>query len=157
MNYSENSHLRRLQIIADYQFGRATGPRLLPEGCTFIYSRSGQPRQVLFEKNRLATLRASDGRLTLGISGALRLHDILKPPSFRVTIQDDVAEYIMRGKNAFARHVTVADPEVRAGDEVMVVDGTDRLLATGSAVLSGQEMMAFKSGVAVLVRQGIQP
>lgn len=157
MNYSANSLLRRLQVIADFQFGRGVGAKLLPEGCTFILARSGQPRQVLLEGKRLATLRASDGRLTLGIEGAVRLHDILRPPSYRVMIQDGVAAYIVRGKNAFARHVLSADGFIRAGDEVMVVGENDRILATGSAVLSGADMMAFKSGVAVLVRQGTEP
>ncbi len=71
--YSENSSLRRVQIIADYQFGAGVGTGLFPEGCTFILSTTGRIRQILFEGIRLATVRASDGRLTLGIEGAKRL------------------------------------------------------------------------------------
>jgi len=36
----------------------------------------------------------------------------------------------------------------------MVVDDQDQLLATGSALLSGEEMLFFNYGVAVKVRQG---
>ncbi len=152
--YSENSSLRRVQVIADYQFGAGVGPGLFPEGCTFILSTTGRIRQVLFEGTRLATIRASDGRLTLGIEGAKRLQAVLPAPDYRVVIRDDVAEFVAKGKNAFAKHVIAADPAIRAGDDVLVVAGDDRLIACGGAVVSGTEMLAFNYGVGVRVRQG---
>jgi uncharacterized protein with predicted RNA binding PUA domain len=152
--YSENSSLRRVQTIADYQFGRGVGIGLFPEECTYIFSTTGRIRQILFGGVRLATVRASDGRLTLGIEGAKRLRTILPAPGYRVVIQDDVAEFVAQGKNAFAKHVVAADPAIRAGDDVLVVAGNDRLIACGSAVVSGTEMLAFNYGVAVRVRQG---
>jgi uncharacterized protein with predicted RNA binding PUA domain len=92
--------------------------------------------------------------LTLGIEGAKRLRTILPAPGYRVVVRDDVAEFVAQGKNAFAKHVVAADPAIRAGDDVLVVAGTDRLIACGSAVVSGTEMLAFNYGVAVRVRQG---
>ena len=152
--YSENSSLRRVQTIADYQFGGAAGIGLFPEDCTFIFSTTGRIRQILFGGMRLATVRASDGRLTLGIEGAKRLRSLLPAPGYRVVIRDDVAEFVAQGKNAFAKHVVAADPAMRAGDDVLVVAGDDRLIACGAAVVSGTEMLAFNYGVAVRVRQG---
>jgi uncharacterized protein with predicted RNA binding PUA domain len=154
--YSENSLLRRVQVIADFQFGGSVGTCLFPEGCTFIYSTTGRIRQVLFGGVRLATVRASDGRLTLGMEGARRLQAALPVPGYRVILRDDVAEFVAKGKNAFAKHVTGADPQIRAGDDVMVVAGGDRLIACGAAVVSGPEMIAFNYGVAVRVRQGCE-
>jgi conserved protein with predicted RNA binding PUA domain len=152
--YSENSSLRRVQTIADYQFGGGVGTGLFCDGCTFIYSTTGRIRQIFYEGVRLGTIRASDGRLTLGIEGARRLQSLLPEPGYRVAIRDDVAEFVAQGKNAFARHVIAADPAIRAGDEVLVVTGKDMLIACGSASLSGTEMLAFNYGVAVKVRQG---
>jgi len=152
--YSENSLLRRVQTIADYQFGGMVGTGLFPEGCTFIFSTTGRIRQILFGGVRLATVRASDGRLTLGIEGAKRLQSLLPAPGYRVMIRDDVAEFVAKGKNAFAKHVVDADPQIRAGDDVMVIAGGDHLIACGAAVVSGAEMLAFNYGVAVRVRQG---
>ena len=152
--YSENSLLRRVQTIADYQFGSLVGTGLFPEGCTFILSTTGRIRQILYEGVRLATVRASDGRLTLGIEGAKRLQVVLPIPGYRVVIREDVAEFVAMGKNAFAKHVIAADPEIRAGDDVLVVAGNDRLIACGGAQVSGTEMLAFNYGVAVKVRQG---
>ena len=153
-SYLENSSLRRARTIAEYQFGYGTGAGLFPDECTFIFSRTGRIRQVLLDKKRLATVRAEDGRLTLGIEGGLRLKSVLPPPAYRVVIDPEVTEFIRQGKNAFAKHVVAADPSIRADDEVLVVSGDDVLLATGSAVLSGDEMLAFNYGVAVKVRQG---
>jgi uncharacterized protein with predicted RNA binding PUA domain len=152
--YSENSSLRRVQTIADYQFGGGSGTGLFPEECTFIFSTTGRIRQILFKGVRLATVRAADGRLTLGIEGAKRLMKLLPPPGYRVIVREDVAEFVAQGKNAFAKHVVSADPAIRAGDDVLVVAGGDRLIACGAAVVSGTEMLAFNYGVAVRVRQG---
>src|SRR5512136_3171937 len=135
--YSENSSLRRVQVIADYQFGAGVGPGFFPDGCTFILSTTGRIRQILFNDIRLATVRASDGRLTLGIEGAKRLQTVLPAPGYRVIIRDDVAEFVAKGKNAFAKHVVAADPAIRAGDDVLVVAADDRLIACGAAVVSG--------------------
>lgn len=152
--YSGNSLVRRVQVIADYQFGGACGTSLFPDGCEFMLSSTGRIRQVLLEGKRLATVRAQDGRLTLGIEGARRLQACLAPPHYRVIVQDDVAEFIAQGKNVFAKHIVAADPDIRCGDEVLVVAAADRLLACGTATLSGAEMLAFNYGGAVKVRQG---
>jgi uncharacterized protein with predicted RNA binding PUA domain len=143
-----------VQVIADYQFGKGAGQALFPEGCEVILSRTGRVRQISLGGKRLATVRAQDGRFTLGIDGALRLLSALPPPAYRVVVTEEVAEFIMQGKNTFAKHVIATDPAIRAGDEVMVVNSKDDLLATGSAVLSGGEMLLFNYGVAVKVRQG---
>lgn len=146
--------MQRARVIADFQFGRDAGKALFPDDCGFIFSRTGRVRQITWKGSRLATLRASDGRLTLGMAGASRLHHVLSPPAYRVCIFPEVAEFILKGKNAFCKHVIAADPTIRSGDEVLVVTRDDELLATGAAVLSGQEMLVFNYGVAVKVRQG---
>ncbi|MFH0903720.1 MAG: PUA domain-containing protein, partial [Methanobacteriota archaeon] len=61
-----------------------------------------------------------------------------------------------KGKNAFAKHVVSSDPDIRAGEEVMIVDEKDNFLATGKAVLCAHEMTSFKKGMAVEVRSGIK-
>jgi uncharacterized protein with predicted RNA binding PUA domain len=48
-----------------------------------------------------------------------------------------------------------ADEGIRAGDEVLVTNQDDILLAIGKATLSGSEISAFKRGIAVKVRQGV--
>jgi uncharacterized protein with predicted RNA binding PUA domain len=153
-SYSQDSLLSRVRVIADYQFGKGAGEVLFPGSCEFTLSRTGRIRQILDGGVRIATIRAEDGRLTLGEEGATRLHSTLRVPDYRVIIQDDVIEFVRQGKNAFSRHVTGADPGIRADDEVLVVSAGDELVASGTAMLSGKEMLVFNYGVAVKVRHG---
>jgi uncharacterized protein with predicted RNA binding PUA domain len=146
--------LARVRTIADYQFGNGAGMGLFPEGCEFQLSQTGRVRQIHFNGERIATVRAQDGRLTLSYTGAGRLRRAIPPPGYRVSIDPSVSEFIVKGKTAFAKHVIAADPGIRAGDEVLVVMGDDELLATGMALLGGSEMLAFNYGPAVKVRQG---
>jgi conserved protein with predicted RNA binding PUA domain len=150
----ETSSRERVRTIADLQFGRDVGAGLFPDDVTFTRSTTGRVRNVLLGTERLATIRAQDGRLVLGIAGARRLHAALATPAYRVVVLDEVEEFVAAGKNAMAKHVLGADPQIRAGDEVLVVASDDRLVATGTAVLSGPEMTACMYGVAVNVRSG---
>jgi len=154
---SLKSHLKRVRTIADYQFGRGAGEALFPENVEFQFSSTKKVRQVLLDRKRLATVRARDGLLTLGIEGARRLHAFIKYPMQRVIVNGDAAPFVAKGKTAFARHVVAVDPDIRAGQEILVVDENDRLLATGKAMLSAIEMLSFKKGIAVDVRNGIEP
>ncbi len=151
---SQNNAINRVRTIADYQFGRGTGVALFPDECTFKLSTTKRIRYVMLDKVRIATVRAHDGRFTLSIEGAERLWHYLPAPVYRVSVTEEVAEFMMKGKNAMAKHVTAVDPGIMAGDEVLVVTGDDQLIATGNALLSGDEMMAFNYGGAVQVRSG---
>ncbi|MCZ7397723.1 MAG: pseudouridine synthase, partial [Candidatus Methanoperedens sp.] len=68
-----NAHLKRVRTIADYQFGKGVGEFLFPDNVNFQMSTTGKVRQIMLENNRMATVRAHDGMLTLSIAGARRL------------------------------------------------------------------------------------
>lgn len=153
---THQSHLKRVRTIADYQFGRGAGEVLFPNNVEFQLSTTKRIRQILLYNNRIATVRAKDGMLTLSIAGARRLHAFIKYPKQRVVVNSDAAPFVAKGKTAFARHVVAVDPDIRAGEEVFVVDDNDNLLATGKAALCASEMLAFKKGIAVDVRNGIE-
>jgi len=146
--------LKRVQILADYQFGKGIGVQLFPQSSRFITSRRGGVRQVMLDGRRLATLRAHDGRLTLGLLGAERLAQVLDSSRNRVIVRDDVCPYIAIGKSVFAKHVTQASSDIQAGDEVLVFSGDGTLQAVGDAMISGDEMVLSDCGVAVAVRKG---
>ncbi|MCX9075071.1 MAG: pseudouridine synthase [Candidatus Methanoperedens sp.] len=147
-------HLKRVRTIADYQFGKDTGEVLFPDSVEFQFSNTMKVRTILLDGKRIATVRARDGMLTLSMAGAGRLHGFIKFPGRRVVVNSDASPFVAKGKNAFAKHVVAADPEIRAGQEVLVVDEKDNLLATGKAVLSAVEMLAFKKGMGVEIRSG---
>jgi conserved protein with predicted RNA binding PUA domain len=148
--------LDRARIIADFQFGRGAGGVLFPDGTDLKLSSTGRLRYLYSQGERLATLRAMDGLFTLSMLGASRLHSFLRSPRLRVVVSDDAAPFVAKGGNAFAKHVLSVDPEIRAGEEVLVTNSQDRLLATGKAVLSPEEMTQINRGVAVLIRRAAE-
>lgn len=150
-----DKNLIRVRTMADIQFGKGCGEILFPDGVTFLLSRTKRVRQVQFNGKHMATVRAKDGMLTLSIDGAAALHQGLKKPASRVVVCDDAVPFVSAGKTAFAKHVVAVDPELRAGDEVILVDGKDKILATGQLLLSPVEAIRMDRGPAVDVRRGI--
>jgi len=146
---------RRIRGVADYQFGKGVGARLFPENVEITRSkRTGRIRYVYLDGKRLATLRPTDGLFSLSIAGAKRIVENAISAKCLVAIMDDVSKFIAEGGDVFAKHVVKADGDIRPKDEVIIVDEKGEVLAVGRAVLSGEEMMAFKRGVAVKVRRG---
>lgn len=151
-----NESLMRVRSVADYQFGKHVGTKLFPRNVEISYSeRTGRIRYVHLDGVRLATLRPTDGLFSLSLNGAKRLltssERVLKCV---VAVRNDVSDFIRKGGDVFAVHVVTANDEIRSKDEVIVEDENCKLLAVGRAMLSGEEMKAFKRGVAVKVRRG---
>ena len=147
--------LLRIRKTADYQFGKNVGEVLFPDSVSIGFSkRTGRIRHIFLNEKLLATLRPTDGMLSLTIHGAMRLVSV-KPLRHYVKVSDDVSSFIARGKSAFAKYVVDADDEIRPREELVVLDETNRVLAVGRAILSGREMKVFKRGVAVQVRSGV--
>ncbi|WP_456365675.1 tRNA guanosine(15) transglycosylase TgtA [Thermococcus sp.] len=144
-----------VMAVAEYQFGEGAGEAF--KGAFVELSRkTGMPRQVKAGGKRLATFRAEDGLLTLGIEGAERLRRVLPFPRMRVVVNEDAEPFARRGKNVFAKFVLDADSGIRPYDEVLVVNEKDELLATGQSLLNGEELKVFQSGLAVKVRRGVE-
>lgn len=153
MRRASADEVRKLRMMADYLFGAGAGEKIFPEGIMVVRSKE-RIRQVWLEEGPVCAVRASDGHIILNRLGAEALLKAFPPPRLRVVVDDGAAPFVAKGKTVFAKHVVRADPEIRAGEEVIVVDRGDRLLATGTAVLSGVEMESFRHGVAVKVRRG---
>jgi len=147
--------LLRIRKTADYQFGKAFGEALFPDSVAIRFSRqTGRIRHIFYKGKLLATLRPTDGMFSLTIQGAKRVVAKVKPLRQWVKVRKDIVSFVAEGKSVFAKHVVEADDGIRPRAEVIVLDDSSRVLAVGRAVLSGEEMKAFKRGVAVRVRRG---
>ncbi|MDM7918760.1 MAG: hypothetical protein QUS12_06290 [Methanosarcina sp.] len=90
------SALSRIRSIADYQFGKGVGVRLFPENVNVVYSKAtGRIRYVYFNGKRLATLRPTDGLLSLSITAAQLVAENRGFARCFVTVQSDVSEFIL--------------------------------------------------------------
>jgi len=149
--------LRKIRCIADYQFGKGVGEKLFPENVEIVYSRkTGRIRHVYAYEKMLATLKPRDGLFSLTVTGAKRLWEHVRPRRLWVKVQDEAAPFIAKGRSVFAKHVIDADEEIRPQEEVIVINERSQVVAIGKAMLSGREMRAFKRGVAVRVRRGVE-
>ena len=147
--------LRKVRTIADYQFGKGVGAKLFPDNVEMQLSpRTGRIRFINLNGERLATLRPTDGLLSLSIKTAKFMAENLPFAQCFVTVQTDVSKFIAAGGDVFAVHVVKVDEGIRAKDEVIVKDEAGTVLAVGRTQLSSAEITAFKTGVAVKVRHG---
>ncbi|MEM1689488.1 MAG: PUA domain-containing protein [Candidatus Hadarchaeales archaeon] len=153
MRKANEAELRKLRMMADYLFGSGAGDKLFPDGI-FIVKSKGRIRQVWMNGEPICAIRASDGHIILNKRGAMGLLRAFPTPRLRVIVSDEAAPFVAQGKTVFAKHVIRADQEIRPGEEVIVVNEKDELLATGTAMLAGVEMGKVRCGLAVRVRRG---
>jgi len=148
--------LGELRTVADYQFGAGAGEALFPpsESLSVKRTSSGRPQQVHADGDRLVSF-GTDGRFTLGIAGGRRLASTLPFPAYRVIVDDESEPFVREGKNVFAKFVRGVGPEIRPGDEVLVVHERGELLAVGRAELGADAIADFETGMAVSVREAV--
>jgi 7-cyano-7-deazaguanine tRNA-ribosyltransferase len=146
---------RRVKYMADYQFGSGSGEALFDGDLNIVKSKKTYKiRHVYHKEELIATLRASDGVLVLGREGARRLHGYLPYPQNRVIVNEEAEPFAVEGKSIFAKFIIDCDSDIRASEEVLIVNSKDELLAFGKSILCGPEMMDFNTGQAVKTRKG---
>src|SRR5437870_1713438 len=146
----------RIRATADFQFGRGAADALLAGTVSYVISKNtGKIRNVHVNGEHVLSLRAEDGLFTLKAAGARRLSNAFSAPTLRIVVEEDAVPFHREGKNVFAKFVREADPEIRPGDEALVVSPHDELCAVAQATMNRREMLAFKRGVAAHVREGV--
>jgi predicted RNA-binding protein (TIGR00451 family) len=144
----------------ELMFGPFTTVGDLASRLRFVRSRTNsRVRNVLLADHddssvHIISVRAEDGLINLKLPGALKLLKGSKAPRWRVVVDAETGNYNAQGRNVFNRFVHDADPSIRPGDEVIVVDESDRPLAVGKANAQYRMMMESGHGVAVKVRYG---
>lgn len=133
-----------VSATADYQFGAGAGKVLVPEHAKL----KGKPyRQILCSVNgeQVCSFVAESGTLSLTLAGGR-----LIVPLNRYWVRLDVPK--VKGGSIFAVGIQEADFMIRPGDEVIVINGADEVIAVGRSDMSGREMCELKRGRAVTVR-----
>jgi len=146
----------RIRATADFQFGRGASDALLDGSVSYVISKNmGKIRNVVVDGEHVLSLRAEDGLFTLKSEGARRLHRAFAFPRLRIVVDAESVPFHRDGKNVFAKFVRDADPDMRPGDEALVVSPDDELCAVAQSSMNRSEMRAFKRGVAARVREGV--
>ncbi|MCE4617927.1 MAG: hypothetical protein F7C37_00615 [Desulfurococcales archaeon] len=122
------SELRVLRARAAYQWDWRVAEALLPspEGFQIDVVR-GRIRYVIFKGAVYLTLRPNDGLFSPSKAAAERIIRSSQPPRYRIIIRGDRE---IRG-SILARDVVSIDPDLKPGDEVVIVDQEDNLVGVG--------------------------
>ncbi|HUR62972.1 MAG TPA: tRNA guanosine(15) transglycosylase TgtA [Candidatus Thermoplasmatota archaeon] len=148
--------LVRIVRTADWQFGAGAGAALAAGELRIEKSaNTDKVRTVHAGGQHILSLRAGDGFWTLKAAGAAILHNALPAPANRVVVKADSVPFNRAGKSVFSQFVVSCDPALRPGDECLVVDEADALVAVGQVLLNAEEMADFQKGMAVRVREGV--
>ncbi|MCK5038133.1 MAG: DUF5591 domain-containing protein, partial [Thermoplasmata archaeon] len=151
-----NIDIMRVKAVADLQFGKGASNILFNGEITLKKSRKTKKiRNVMVDGEHILSMRAGDGFFTLKPGGAARLHTGFPSPKLRVMVDKETSEFNREGKNVFAKFILDADPDLIPGDEVLVVDDDDKLVAIGRTMMVRDELLAFNTGMGIRVRQGI--
>ena len=144
---------RMIAAILAYQWGVSDATLLGLEHLeTSISKATGKIRHVMKDGKVLFTLVPMTGLLTPTYEGGMALLRAGAGNDHTVIVEDDAVEFVAQGKSAMTGFVHSASPNLKAGDEALVMDNSGELLGVGKAVLDGSEMKAFKRGVAVVIR-----
>mgnify|MGYP002767361429 CR=1 FL=1 len=149
--------VRKIKAIADYQFGEGAGEALFNGKVKFEKSKkTGKIRHVSVDGKMVANMRASDAFLILTKEGARKLHKAMEYPKNRVVVNEDSEPFTRDGKSVFCQFVVECDENIRANDEVLLVNKDDDLLGIGKALLNPREIESFNKGQAIKTRKGFK-
>jgi uncharacterized protein with predicted RNA binding PUA domain len=146
----------RLQLEAsfEYLYGKGVARHLPWKRVTCIRSRKSQRmKKAMLDDRLLATVR-EDGSIAYTLECAKYL---MKSAAFRescIVVNDDAAQFVVKGKSLFSKHVLSVGANVKPGLEVCLLDRKGELLAVGRTILPGGYMGRMQSGAAVRVREG---
>jgi 7-cyano-7-deazaguanine tRNA-ribosyltransferase len=144
---------RKLKAVLAIQWGEDCSRIADLERLSIELSKgTGKIRHVKFNDEIVFTLIPTTGLLAPTFLGGGLLLENGIDSQYIVQIDDEVADFVADGKSALAKFIRHADPNLRAGEEVLVVDSKNDLLGVGRAILNGTEMLAFDRGVAVNTR-----
>ena len=150
--------LRKIKAISDYQFGNDITDILFNKEETLTIERSkntNKIRYIYYKNNLLLTLRPTNGFFTLSLFSARKIINNIPAPRLRIIVLTDISEFIKKGRNVFCKHVVEVDTNLRPLDEVIVVNQKDELLAIGRLKIPIDLIKSFKTGIAVMVRKGV--
>ncbi|USH00280.1 DUF5591 domain-containing protein [Thermococcus argininiproducens] len=128
-----------IRKVFDFYFGIGAGDAVLPESARIIGSKM---LRLMVDNNQTGTYQ--DGVISVTPFGMQLIYEATK--SYYVKIDFD-----LRG-DVFAIGVNEADTKIRPDDIVGVVRD-EKVVGVGKAVLSGEEMIKARRGIAVKVRK----
>ena len=150
-----DSELKKMCSIADFQFGQGAGDVLF-SGDIYVEKSKGTNRIRFIYRNieRIFSFRVRDGFLVPSLLSGKILHQ--NGLGLKIVVNEESEPFVRQGKTVFAKHILEADPRIAIKDEVIITNHKNEFLGIGTAKISGKMMKEINKGVAVSTRKGIQ-
>lgn len=148
---------RKVRSLSDFIFGNEITNLFFNDKSNCKIERSKKTKKIKFiyhNNNLLFILRPTSGYFALTLYSAQKIIDHIPPPKLRAIVQNDVSEFIKKGRNVFCKHLIKIDENLRPNDEVIVVNENDKLLGIGKLKLPVDYLLSFDKGVGIKIRKG---
>ncbi|MDR0508537.1 MAG: phosphoadenosine phosphosulfate reductase family protein [Candidatus Methanoplasma sp.] len=148
--------IRMVRKLVSKDFGEDAGTALLPEGHIVLMSKApamDRMDEIIVDGAVVGAIRYDIGtgwKFITRIQGAMRIRKGMTKGY--IVCDAGAVKFIKESKNLMAPGVEDAHPDIKIGDEVVIVDPDMNVVATGSARMSAEEMIESDKGVAVKTR-----
>ncbi|WP_292319447.1 PUA domain-containing protein [Caldisphaera sp.] len=142
------SQLETIKAILSYQFDSRVADAFIKKPLK-ISMRLGKIRYVYLEEKRIMTLRPTDFGFTLDIESGKIVLENSEYPKYRVVVKEGV-NYL---GDVMGIDVIDADPSIKPGDEVVIINNKGEIVGIGKARVPGFMMKSIGKGEAVRIRK----
>ncbi|MDR2866736.1 MAG: phosphoadenosine phosphosulfate reductase family protein, partial [Methanomassiliicoccaceae archaeon] len=142
-----------IKQLADTQFGPGSGDALLPDGHIVLLNKSpslDRMDEIIVDGCAVASIRYDMGHgwvLLNRMQSAMRIGAVISKGF--VVCDPSAVRFIRESKNLMAPGVVDAHPDVKDGDEVIIIDTERNVIATGISKMAAAEMIREDRGLAV--------
>ena len=153
-----DGHLQRAINAIDTQFGEGTGLALLPPSKTMVMNKVSSldaMYEIIVDGHVVGRLRFDIPKrgytFLLSQEGARRIGKISKQKW--VSIHDGVLQYLKDGANLMLPGVQGCDSGIETNDDIFIINSEGKVVGSGIARMSGEEMAQGSKGFAVKIRE----
>ena len=145
-----------LRSTLDRDYGPGAGMAVIPDNHVVILSKApslDRMDEVVIDGAVIASFRYDMGsgwKFVARMQGAYRIGKCFSKGY--VVCDPEAVPFIRESKNLMAPGVVDADPDIRFGDEIIIITPDREIIATGMAKMTGPEMVESTKGVAVRTR-----
>ena len=145
--------IEMIKKLTDGQFGPGTGDALLPRGNIILLNKSpslDRMDEIIADGRSIASIRYDMGsgwKLLNRMQSAMRISKVMTKGY--VICDPSAVKFIRESKNLMVPGVADVHPDVKDGDEVIVIDPEHNAIATGIAKMDAADMISGDKGLAV--------
>lgn len=142
-----------IRLRLAYQFNWTVANALLPDisRVGVSYSGTGKIRYVYLDGELILTMRPGDGLFAITPRAGEIIVKATKPPDFRVIVRRCAD---IRG-SVLVKDLVAMDPNLRVGDEVVIVDEHDNLIGVGKLRIPYYMLSGLNRGEVARVRRRV--